>query len=356
MTSTHDGSSQGHDPGAVSDADPVTSGPLLQHDAHDGDTADGKPASPGRARRLARRWLRRLAISALAVVAAGTAFSLIFNAVTQPPPVVDPGFGAYIRVGSSAVHYQTWGTSGTAIVLLPGFLESSTVWSAAGPLLGEHHLVYALDLPGDGYTRYTGPLLLRNEAELVDGFIGALHLQRPILVGHSLGAAVAGAVALAHPQHVRKVIFADGDGLSLNLGPRWLRSLMLDSPYMTTLLRIGSRWTSIDKWLIEMTCGPRCPAISTALAEQWVRPLHQLSGERALHDLMVNADYGLTPRQISAIAVPSAIIWGSDDHNGGSLSDTIVNLRHPPVHIISNAGHLTMVADPAAFAQAVESS
>lgn len=312
-----------------------------------------QPASAQRAGGRARKWLRRLGISALAAVVVLTAFSLIFNAVTQPPPVVEPGFGAYVQVGTSAVHYETWGTSGTAIVLVPGFLESSTVWSAVGPLLGEHHLVYALDLPGDGYTRYTGPLLLRNEAELVDGFIRALHLQRPILIGHSLGAAVAGAVALARPRHIRKVIFADGDGLKLNLGPRWLRSLILDSPYMTTVLRIGSRWTSVDKWLIQMTCGPRCPAPSTALAEQWVRPLHQLSGEQALHDLMVNSDYGLTPQQISAISVPSAVIWGSDDHNGGSLSDTIVNLHHPPVHIISNAGHLTMIADPKAFARAV---
>jgi pimeloyl-ACP methyl ester carboxylesterase len=323
---------------------------------NDGDAGHEQPASRQRARRRARKWLRRLGIAALAVVAAATAFSLIFNAVTQPPRVINPGFGAYVQVGTSAVHYQTWGTSGTPIVLVPGFLESSTVWSAVGPLLGEHHHVYALDLPGDGYTRYTGPLLLHNEAELVDGFIRAPHLRRPILVGHSLGAAVIGAVALTHPQQVRKVIFADGDGLSLNLGPRWLRSVILDSPYMTTVLRIGSRWTSLDKWLIKTICGPRCPAASTALTEQWVRPLHQRSDEHALHDLMVNSDYGLTPRQISAISVPSAIIWGSDDHNGGSLSDTIVNLHHPPVHIIGNAGHLTMIADPAAFARAVESS
>jgi pimeloyl-ACP methyl ester carboxylesterase len=329
---------------------------MPQRHAHDGDAGHEQPVSPQRAGRRARKWLRRLGISALAVAAVATGFSLIFNAATQPPPLADPGFGAYVQVGTSAVHYETWGTSGIAIVLVPGFLESSTAWSAAGPLLAEHHLVYALDLPGDGYTRYTGPLLLHNEAELVDGFIRALYLQRPLLVGHSLGAAVAGAVALAHPEHVRKVIFADGDGLNLNLGPRWLRSLILDSPYMTTVLRIGSRWTWIDKWLIKMTCGPRCPSPSTALTEQWVRPLHQLSGEHALHDVMVTSDYGLTLQQISAISVPSAIIWGSDDRNGGSLSGTIVNLHHPPVHIITNAGHLTMIADPKAFARAVEAS
>jgi pimeloyl-ACP methyl ester carboxylesterase len=69
---------------------------------------------------------------------------------------------------------------------------------------------------------------------------------------------------------------------------------------------------------------------------------------------MVNSYYGLTPQRVSAVSVPSAIIWGTNDSQGGSLSATIVNLHHPPQHIVHNAGHLTMIADPQAFAQAVE--
>lgn len=320
-----------------------------------GGPVETRPPAPPPDRRRAGRWLRRIGASALATVVALTGLSLIVNVVTRPPRLLDPGSGAYVQVGSSAVHYETWGTRGTPVVLLPGFLESSTVWYAVGPLLGADHIVYALDLPGHGYTRYDGPLLLHSQAGLVDGFVRALHLRQPILVGHSLGAAVAGAVALTYPRDVGKVVFADGDGLKLNLGPRWLRALIVDSPYLTTAVRLGSRWTSVDKWFIRMTCGPHCPTPSAALARQWVRPLHQRTDERALRDLMLDGDYGLTPAQISAISVPSAIIWGSDDHQGGSLPDTIVNLHHPPLHTIGGAGHLTMVADPVAFARAVES-
>lgn len=140
-----------------------------------------------------------------------------------------------MQVGASAVHFQRWGDWGSAIVLVPGFPESSVVWSAVGPLLGQNYIVYALDLPGDG------PMILGSQADLVDRFVEALHLRQPILVGRSLGAAVVGSVALEHPGDVGRVVFADGDGLKLNLGPKWLRSLILDSPYMTTLLRIGSR-------------------------------------------------------------------------------------------------------------------
>jgi pimeloyl-ACP methyl ester carboxylesterase len=326
---------------------------MSDHHWLDGDVE--QPPPERRAGRRSIKWLRRFGFGALAVVAVGTVLSLAFNALTTPPSVIDPEFGAYVQVGGSAVHYEQWGSGGSAVVLIPGFLEASTLWSAVGPLLGEHHVVYALDLPGHGYTRYRGSMLLHSQAELVDGFVRALHLERPILVGHSLGAAVAGSVALAHSEDVGKVVFADGDGLKLNLGPRWLRSLILRSPFVTSALRIGARWSSIDKWVIRRACGPRCPTPTTTLTAQWVRPLRQRAEERALHDLMVSADYGLTPRQIAAIAVPVAIIWGAADHQGGSLSETIVNLRHPPAHIIPAAGHLSMIADPEAFAQAVES-
>lgn len=327
--------------------------PMSEQPAQNDAPDDEQPAP--RARPRATRWLRRLAACALGVFVVTTASSLIFNGVTRPPPRIEPGFGAYVRVGASQVHYETWGTSGSPIVLVPGFLESSTAWSAVGPLLGENHVVYALDLPGHGYTRYDGPMRLRDQAELVHGFVRALRLDRPTLVGHSLGAAVAGEVALKHPRDVRKVVFAGGDGLKMDFGPRWMRSLILRSPYATTTMRIGSRWTAADKRLIRQTCGPRCPTPSTALTTRWTRPLHQRSGEDALRKLMINADYGLTPAQISAITVPSAIIWGEHDRSGGSLDETIANLHRPPTHIIRGAGHIAMLAAPEPFAEAVES-
>jgi pimeloyl-ACP methyl ester carboxylesterase len=175
-----------------------------------------------------------------------------------------------------------------------------------------------------------------------------------MLVGHSLGAAAVGDVARQHPHDVRRVIFADGDGLKVSTGPRWLRTAILDSPYVTTLLRIGSHRTWLDTWFIQTACGPRFAPPTTALAHEWVRPLHQLTDEHALHNLLLNADNGLTPDQISAIAVPSSIIWGSDDHDGGYLRDIIVNPHHPTVHLIDHAGHLTMIASPRAFARAVD--
>lgn len=305
--------------------------------------------------RASGRTMRRRAIVPLVAFFVLTGASLGFNAVTRPPQRIDAGFGERVSVGSASVHFQQWGRRGTAIVLVPGFLESSVVWSTVGPLLGERHRVYALDLPGHGYTRYRGPMTLRGQADLVDGFVKALHLRRPTLVGHSLGAAIVGSVALRDPAHVARIVFSDGDGLPVHLGPRWMRTVILGSPYVTTMVRLGARWDWAAERFISSACGRGCPALPAGLTRQWLRPLGQFADERALRELMVGADYGLTPEQLAAIAVPTAVIWGRDDHQGGSLDDTITNLHHPSVHTIDDAGHLAMLADPQAFARAVES-
>ena len=306
--------------------------------------------------RRATVWLRRLVVGVLVTVLVLTAASLAVNLATRPPETIDPGFGRFVRVGAAEVHYQTWGERGSPIVLVPGFLESSVVWSEVGPLLGEQHRVYALDLPGPGYTRYTGPMTLSGQSQLVDGFIRALGLRNPLLVGHSLGAAVVGGLALKHPHDVGAVVFADGDALPFTPGPRLIRGALLASPYPTTVLRVGTRWTWAVRQIITQSCAAQCPAVTDGLAQRWARPLRQLADERALKELMLTADYGLTPAQIAAIAVPRTIIWGSDDRQGGSLQATITNLHHPPVHVIKNARHLTMLAAPQEFSRAVDSA
>ncbi len=306
------------------------------------------------------RWLRRIGVGVVVLIVAVTVASLVFNRLTAPPEELAPGFGNYLRVGSAEVHYQRWGDHGSPIVLVPGAMESSIVWSAVGPLLGEHHRVYALDMAWHGYTRDSASFTLPSQTSLLAGFVAALHLRRPLLVGHSLGAAVVAGVALDHPDRVGGVVFADGDGLPVGSRPPWLQDLFRPivnyTPYLTSIIRIGARWPSAAQAAIKSLCGPRCPGLTPELAEQWVRPLGQRSEVDAIRRWLVAGGYGLTDAQIAAISVPSEIIWGSDDKAGGSLSATIANLHRPPVHIVKDAKHLTMLADPGTFASAVEAA
>jgi pimeloyl-ACP methyl ester carboxylesterase len=303
-----------------------------------------------------RRILRKIATVILLFVIVLTLFSLIFNAFTQPTAFRRANFGKYLAINGAEVHYMEWGTGGSPIILIHGFLESTISWQSVAPLLAAQHKVYALDLAGYGYSQFNGRYSLDNEAQMVDGFINKLDLHNPILVGHSLGAAVVGDVALKYPRDTGGVIFADGDGLKLQPGPGWIRDAILATPFYTSIYRLLSHWTNLDTALIRRVCGPSCPAITPDITKQWIDPLHQKREEQALKSIASAGVIGLSTAQVATVHGPRAIIWGQyDKSNGGSLSGVIYNLHNPQVITIQGAGHLSMVAQPSQFAQAVES-
>lgn len=303
---------------------------------------------------LWRRVLRKTAIVAIVFLLLITTASLLFNALTQLPATLAAPGGSYVEVNGERVHYQKWGTDGLPILLVHGFLESTTSWSQVAPLLAKGHVVYAIDLAGFGYSQFDSKYSLSDEEHLVDGFIRQFHLYKPVLIGHSLGAAVVGDVALYDPQNVGGVIFADGDGLPLSALNGPIRTAVVSSPYFTSLYRLLLSTNSLDLRFFKGVCGPSCSAASPQLVAAWLRPLHQASEEQALKEMAANGVIGITPQQVAKIAVPRGIIWGQyDQSDGGSLAGAISNLHHPETIIISNAGHLSMVANPVAFAAAV---
>lgn len=304
-----------------------------------------------------RRNLRRTGLGLLGAFVTLTIASLVFNAFTVPPRTTSAPSGADVQVAGHRIHYERWGDHGSPIVLVGGFAEWSYSWSLVGPLLGRDHVVYALDLPGYGYSQYTGRYTLADQTETVAGFIQALNLDRPALVGHSLGAAVVGSVGLHRPGLVSGVLFADGDALPFNGGQSAPPSWVVRSPYVRSLYRIGTRWSWLDEQIVKSQCGSVCAGYSPGLVDTWMRPMRQGDAEDAMLDMARAPMLHLTPEQIQSIRVPRAIIWGAEDAtSGGSLADAKRNLHDPPTIVIPKAAHLSMIADPPAFAQAVRDS
>ncbi|SDB89995.1 Pimeloyl-ACP methyl ester carboxylesterase [Raineyella antarctica] len=300
----------------------------------------------------------------VAVLALVTVTSLVFNAVTTPPPTLPAPSGADLVVGGTRVHYQRWGTHGPPLVLVHGFAESSVAWGPAAELLARDHVVYAVDLAGYGYTDFTGRYALGDQVDLVDAFVRRLGLDHPVLIGHSMGAAVVGGVALAHPSDIGGIVFVDGDGLPFangstgsgsaggGSGPaRWI----LRSPYGISAYRLLTRSARLDDRLIRSNCGATCLGLTPELVEAWMRPMRQGAAEAALPAMAANGVLSLSPDQLRAIRVPRAIIWGELDlRSGGSLDDARHDLGEPPTMVIPGAGHLAMLGDPVTFAADVE--
>ncbi|HEV3399498.1 MAG TPA: alpha/beta fold hydrolase, partial [Actinomycetes bacterium] len=105
-------------------------------------------------------------------------------------------------------HWEPTGTARGRVVLLHGMMSTAATWWRIGPALAARGwAVDALDLPGHGdQPRSDRPLDLDI---LVDGVAGRLGGPVDLLVGHSLGGAVAVALAGRQPGAARALALED---------------------------------------------------------------------------------------------------------------------------------------------------
>jgi len=119
--------------------------------------------------------------------------------------------GHYAAVNGINLYYEIHGT-GRPLVLLHGGLYSSEMWGPVLPLLAAGHQVIAVDLQGHGRTAdIDRPLDIRLMADDIAALIDELKLDKPDLVGHSLGAGVALFTAAKYPQKIRRLVLASGN-------------------------------------------------------------------------------------------------------------------------------------------------
>ncbi|HEX8307681.1 MAG TPA: alpha/beta hydrolase [Allosphingosinicella sp.] len=115
-----------------------------------------------------------------------------------------PRDGKLIEVAGQTIHYTDEG-SGPAIVMIHGL--AGQLRNFARPMvddLARDYRVIRIDRPGSGYSprASTTSARLRVQAETVAELIRILGLDRPLIVGHSLGGALALSLALNHPDIV----------------------------------------------------------------------------------------------------------------------------------------------------------
>ncbi len=96
---------------------------------------------------------------------------------------------------------------GETIVLLHGFLESSTIWKNVVSAFKETHQIIAIDLLGHGKTEKLGYIhSMETMAETVHAVLSELKVEKASIIGHSMGGYVALAFAEKFPQQLEKLV------------------------------------------------------------------------------------------------------------------------------------------------------
>ncbi len=130
------------------------------------------------------------------------------------PAPVENRFAASIapaerfEVGSMLV--ERHGQRGTPLILIPGLGSGAWAWQGLVREFSGEHVVYVVTLAGfDGRAPVAGKTL-DNARQALRQLIVSRKLDRPVLVGHSLGAALSIAFAEQHSDLIRGVFAIDG--------------------------------------------------------------------------------------------------------------------------------------------------
>ena len=96
---------------------------------------------------------------------------------------------------NTKISFLSTGT-GTAVVLLHGFLENSSMWKSLTEVLSKRNRVICIDLLGHGNSECIGYVhSMELMADAVEAVLEHLRIRKPIGVGHSMGGYVALAFA-----------------------------------------------------------------------------------------------------------------------------------------------------------------
>lgn len=118
------------------------------------------------------------------------------------------GTGEYAEVNGLTMYHESHG-SGRPMVLLHGGLGSGEMFGPIIDALSANHRVIVPDLQGHGRTAdIDRPLDIRLMADDIAALIDHLELDKPDIVGFSLGGGVAFFTASKYPHKIRKLVMA----------------------------------------------------------------------------------------------------------------------------------------------------
>lgn len=139
-------------------------------------------------------------IALLALLAASTAHA-----------ANDPIQSHTAEVNGVTVHYlQAGHGTGTPVVLLHGYAETSHMWRPLMKQLAANHVVIAPDLRGaGGSSKPQGGYDKKNMAQDIHALVQSLGYPKVKIVGHDIGLMVAYAYAAQYPEQVESVVLMD---------------------------------------------------------------------------------------------------------------------------------------------------
>jgi pimeloyl-ACP methyl ester carboxylesterase len=235
-----------------------------------------------------------------------------------------------VSVADGPAGYLEAGT-GRPVVLIHGAGGRAEVWARQLEALGDVAELRALDLPGHGRTVGAGCPSVDDYAGWVLGVLDALALDRTVLVGHSMGGAIAQTLALLRPRRVAGLVLV-GTGARLRVLPQVLQ-LFRDRPPSGVSL-VGS-----------LAYSPHTLPGAVVEAEDGLKATPSAV---TLGDFLACDRFDAMAR-VAALRVPTLVVVGRDDRLTPPKYAAFLAATIPGAQLVEveAAGHFPQLEQPA---------
>lgn len=217
------------------------------------------------------------------------------------------------------------------LILIHGAGSHHLVWPAEIRRLQTTN-VFTIDLPGHGKSGGVAYHQVHQYQSSLIEFISALGFNRAVLVGHSLGAAIALQFAHDHPQHVAGVVCISS-AASFQIDPTFIEQFRLSQVRQSTLTLLKAYF---GPKYGDRTWYPRfANSLSTVRNSLWYA------------DLRACATFDLR-KHLSNIETPTLVLAGTEDPLVSFSSASHLAQQLPHAHLVryNHHGHLLMLEDP----------
>ena len=224
------------------------------------------------------------------------------------------------------------------LVLIHGAGGSHLHWSPTTRRLSGRS-VYAIDLPGHGRSPGEALRSIPEYVEALASWIRQESIGRPVLIGHSMGGAIALSAGLTIPEALAGLVLV-GTSDHLPVNPTLLGMLGRDETYAQAV-------DLVIKWSFSPNAAPRLLELSRKRMLEVPRAV-LFSDFRACEQFNVQGRLG-------EIRFPTLVICGADDKMTPvravrRLAQGVADSR---LAIIESAGHMVMLEQPSAVDEAL---
>ena len=266
-----------------------------------------------------------------------------------------PACGKFVEIDGNRIHYVEEG-EGRPIIFVHGLgAQLHQFRHTLFGRFGSGYRLIALDRPGSGYSvRASGATgRLPEQAEVVRRFIEKLGLERPLVVGHSLGGAIALTMAVEHPGAISGIALLS-PLTQLEAGTRQRFDLLyvpsrLQRRALAYTVAIPASLRYAEPTMRFIFAPQVVPADYMTGGGGWLglRPAHYFATSSDV--VAVEQDLGRIEQRYGEIEMPAGILFGSADRvireavHGEPMLDRIRGLDFER---IDGLGHMPQFVEP----------